>query len=172
MSSTSTERKSGLSADRVKQLIVVIGIAAAADILRNALTGQWSDLAILGLSSIPLCFAWGLVNFGRTELAGQLVLFAVTCMVNAFVWRNAGLQEPAVVAYPTVLMLAGLLFGQRAMLALLALITSFLVALTIADYYGWHSSAAPGTNVASTLSMTGILAVSAAIIWMVKGDFK
>lgn len=172
MNSTSLERDIRVSAGRVKQLIAAIGAAAAMDLLRSAMFGHWSDLAILGLSAIPLLLAWRLVDFGRTEIAGQVMLFALTCMVNAFVWRNAGLQEPAVVAYPTILMLGCMLFGRRAMLSILAAIILFLTVLTAADAYGWHASAPPDSDAANTVSLIAILAVTAIVIGMVNGDFK
>jgi len=172
MNPTSLEQDIRVSPGRVKQLIVAIGVAAAMDILRSAMIGHWNDLAILGLSAIPLLLAWRLVDFGRTEIAGQVMLFALTCMVNAFVWRNAGLQEPAVVAYPTILMLGGMLFGRRAMLSIMAAIILFLAVLTAADAYGWHTSAPPSSDAANTVSLIAILAVTAIVIWMVNGDFK
>src|SRR3982750_4240140 len=103
---------------RLWQVIVATMIGLAISGAINLIEGDWTNLNVHVPAQIALlCALWALRK-GRFELANTVLLVTATVSISVLVWQNSGLRDPAMLAYPAVLVFASTMGGRRLFLFL------------------------------------------------------
>src|SRR6187399_2478946 len=89
---TSAELQGQIGATRVKQVMRLALAAMAISGTGSAITGKWSDAAVLGVSTLAMIVGWWLANRGRTDAATTILLSTLVGMVSVMVWKNGGVH--------------------------------------------------------------------------------
>ena len=91
---------------RLLQVIVatMIGLAISATI--NLVDGDWTNLNVHVPAQIALLGALWALRKARFELANTVLLVTGTVSISVLVWQNSGLRDPAMLAYPAILVFA------------------------------------------------------------------
>ena len=161
---------------RVRRLLQIARLVLAAQLLTAVVYvthHQWpisgALFAAAGLSGLSLVLS----RRGRQALGGGVLLGSLTVLSSTLMWISDGLHDIALMTYPVILIMAGLLGAKRYFFVLLASMLGFVSWLALATYV-WH------TRVDNVLASGGslwrdtnvILLVSAAAVWIVIDDMQ
>jgi diguanylate cyclase (GGDEF)-like protein len=143
-------------------LVIRTGISIAA--------GDWEGAWTLsaGLTAILLCF-W-LNRKGMTEAANLLLLGSLTIVISFMLWIGEGIFDVAILAYPTILIMSGLLLKPRYFFAQFILILGAVTFITYTELAGYHPFQATGTAFVRLTDTALILTVTVASVWVMTHD--
>ena len=157
---------------RLLQLIaasmVGFGISVASDIH----AADWTNLDVHVPTQAVLGVALWACLRGRLRLASALLLATVTAAISLLVWQNAGLRDPAMLAYPGILVFASTMAGRRLFYLTLAVVLGFVTLVAVANVQGWHVNPVPTHSFANLLDVWVLLAIDAFVIWLLAGDLQ
>lgn len=137
------------------------------------MSGEFLELLITAIASLPILAALEINRRGRTQIAGGIVAMSVTVMVTLLATVGAGIRDVAVMAYPAILILAGLML-RRDTTAYLALLVILCVAwLVFGEMLGYYQPEIPQqTGVRQFLIMFTILVITAFAVQVLAGTIR
>ena len=119
-------------------LVSLLGLAAI-----YAAKPSWILTLLLLSGSTMMAASLWLNRRGKTDRATLLLLYSLTATVCGAIWRGEGLHDTVQLAFPTILIIAGLLAQRSHFFLLLGLILIFNCLLAIATFhYGLRVSQA------------------------------
>ena len=126
------------AAVRARRLVQISGLTMAGMgvIAVRAMTYQrWLEVAALAAGIVTLLLCQAMNRRGATEAANLLLVVALTVMVSLLMWNGEGLRDSALLAFPAVLIVAGLLTRPRHMVRLvIAMLLGGVLAAPLAAY--------------------------------------
>ena len=167
---TSAELQGQIGVKRVKQVMRLALAAMALSGAGSAFTGKWSDAAVLGVGTLAMVLGWWLANRGRTDAATTILLSTLVGMVTVMVWKNGGIHDSAMLAYPALLMFAAILGRRDLMLKLVLFIAVVIILLVFSNVYWGHVNVVSSSGLLDLADPLGILAATTAVIWMMTSD--
>ena len=155
---------------RLAQIIAAsmlgFGLSAASDLSED----DWTNLGVHVPTLLALAAALWAWARRRLRLASALLLATVTAAISLLVWRNAGLRDPAMLAYPGILVFASTMAGRRLFYLTLMAILGFVGIVALANVQGWHVNPVPTHSVANLVDVCIVLLLNAFVIWLLAGD--
>ena len=143
-----------------------MGVSAVSDLN----SGDWSNVGVHLPTQLVLAGALWAWSKGRLGIASGLLLATVTAAISLLVWRNAGLRDPAMLAYPGILVFASTMAGRRLFFATLVAILGFVALVAVANVQGWHVNPVPTHSLSNLVDVCVLLAINAFVIWRLAGD--
>lgn len=121
----------------MRTLCLLSAVALCASLLTGLGFAKTVVMVVLGLSAAGCVLAYGLARRGHDRWAVNLMLSTLFLGLSTLMWSNMGLRDPAMAAYPGVLLFTALL-GERLLFRLLltAMVLNVL-AVGLADLNGW-----------------------------------
>ncbi|HCX81697.1 MAG: hypothetical protein A3E00_00200 [Curvibacter sp. RIFCSPHIGHO2_12_FULL_63_18] len=161
---------------RTRRLRQISGLVFAG--LLVATTGyvlerNWAIVWLLlpGMALMLACL-W-LSRLGRVNFANLLFLFSLTGLVCALTWVSEGIKDVALLSFPALLIMAGLLVTARAFFALLGCMVVYLVFLNLAtEVLHWRSTGYVSPPDEQLRDVLTILVVSGLAIWLILNDLQ
>ena len=158
---------------RLAQIARLVLVAETATAVIYAWHGAWLIATALAIGAVlcGLCLAISLG--GRQSLGGAVLLASLTLLASTLMWISDGLHDVALVTYPVILIMAGLLGAKRYFFLLLACMLGFVSWLALATYV-WHTRQdnVLAGGAALWRDTNVILLVSAAAVWIVIDDMQ
>ncbi len=155
---------------RLQQVIVTalagLAVCGAASLAR----GMGANAALIGLAGALLAVALRLVRRGRFGQGLTLLLTTLTVMAASLAWLNRGAHGEAILAFPAILIFAGMLGTRRLLLTLLAAMVLAIGALVTADVHGWRNGAPVPEDYGTIVNLVVILVVTAYSVRLVTSD--
>lgn len=158
---------------RLSQISAMAGIALCVALPFFIYMARWPAVFPLtgGLVMAVLCY--GLNRRGHTAHATLLLLTSMTAMASTLMWSGDGLKDAALLAFPVLLTMAGLLVGKRGYFILWACMMGLLAALTFATVTGWRASPVlPRDPVELWRDVSLILLVGGLAVWTIVNDMQ
>jgi diguanylate cyclase (GGDEF)-like protein len=169
---TADLKASRFKSRRLLQVIVAAMMGLAVSAATNLMAGDWTNLNVHVPAQIALvCALWALRK-DRFDLANTVLLVTVTVAISVLVWTNSGLRDPAMLAYPAILVFAGTMGNRRLFLSLLAMILAVVVLVGVANLQGWHVNAVPKHTVNAMVNVAIALSLTAFVTWLMAGDLR
>ena len=162
-----------LRARRLVQIARLVLVAESITAAVYASHGQWPVALALTAAAAMSVMCLMFSRRGHHALGGGVLLASLTVLASTLMWISEGLHDVALVAYPVILIMAGLLGARRYFFLLLAGMLGFISWLSLATYV-WHTrvdNAAAG-GMALWRDTNVILLVSAAAVWIVIDDMQ
>ena len=161
---------------RSRRLTQIARLALAAQVITAivyASHGQWPVTASVTLGAVMSGLCLILSRHGRQALGGGLLLASLTVLASTLMWISEGLHDVALVTYPVILIMAGLLGSKRYFFVLFACMLGFVSWLALATY-AWHTRQdnVLAGGAALWRDTNVILLVSAAAVWLVIDDMQ
>ena len=156
---------------RMAQISAMVSIAVAVALSYFVYAARWGTVFPLlgGLVISIICFV--LNRRGQTARATLLLLTSITAMSGMLMWLGDGLNDAALLMFPVLLIMAGLLMGKRGYYLLWASMMGLLAVLTWATTKGWRaSSVVPRDPVELWRDVSLILFVGGLAVWTVVND--
>lgn len=160
-----------LRALRMAQISVMVAAALTVALPFFVYQARWKTVYPLlgGLAVALICFV--LNRRGHTARATLLLLTSITAMSWMLMWWGDGLKDAALLAFPVLLIMAGLLVGKRGYYLLWASMMGLLAVLTWATTKGWRASPTlPRDPVELWRDVSLILFVGGLAVWTVVND--
>jgi hypothetical protein len=129
------------------------GLSAGSDLLE----GDRTNLPVHAPALVALLVAMWALRRGRLGLASVVLLVTATAAISLLVWQNAGLRDPAMLAFPGILVFAGTMAGRRLFYAALAMILSVVVLVAVGNVQGWHVNEVPPHSLANLIDVCIVL---------------
>ena len=161
---------------RGRRLVQIARLVMAAQVLTAAIYfshGQLAVTAALAIAAVLSVACLALSRRGRADLGAAILLASLTLLSSALMWISEGLHDVALMTYPVILIMAGLLGTKRYFFVLLAGMLGFVAWISLCTYL-WHTRV-DGTLAGGTSlwrDTTVILLVSAAAVWIVIDDMQ
>lgn len=165
------DASSALRKLRMAQISAMVAIALALILPFFVYTARWQSAIPMfgGLVVSIICFL--LNRKGQTARATLLLLSSITAMSSALMWWGDGLKDAALLAFPVLLIMAGLLVGKRGYYLLWVCMAGLLALLTFATVRGWRASPVlPRDPVELWRDVSTIFLVGGLTVWTLVND--
>jgi len=161
-------RSQSLLKRRVMQFSGLILVAFVAMALRGASTRDHAAL-VAGSAAVVVCLL--LNHQGHTRAASVLLWATVGTMSTVLMLLNHGLHDPALLAYPVILVGAAQVLRPRYFLLLLAALLLLVLSIGLATPSGLRTdgTAVDGVDLSQTLA---ILAATGGMVWLMATDMR
>lgn len=147
-------------------LVACFALVGALNVLRLHLSSAGMELAIAAL--LAVAERWN--ARGRMQQASALMVWTILPGLCALTLIGQGLYDEAPMAFPALLVFAGMFGSRRLFLALLGLMVAAIAALWLLDASGVFPSMPTTANTMRAVVMTLILLASGFFIWLLAGD--
>ena len=148
--------------------LTILGLAVlAARALRAA---RWAEAAIMGAGITMMLLCQSMNRRGATEPANLMLILTLTAMVSMLMWRGEGLRDSALLAFPAVLISAGLLIRPAHVPRLLAAMFLVVAGLLAGTLLGYRTDRAPDALLDRAVDVAIILTISGFAVWVMVGD--
>ena len=101
------------------------------------------EMIIMGVSILPILAAMVLARKNQTEIAGTIIAFALTLMVTVMATLGQGIHDIGIMAYPAILLIAGLILRRELTISLTAVMIACCGWLVFGEIYGIYEPAYP-----------------------------
>lgn len=160
---------------RTRRFLQIAGFTEVALLVRAIISidrGEWSSAMTLtgGLCAILLSLWW--MRNGLKAQANLLLLCTLTAVMSLLAWLAEGIFDVAVLGYPCILIMAGLLLPPRYFVALFALIVGTVGLITYAALVWLHPFDARGETLIRFSDTVLILMVSGFSVWVMTNDLS
>ncbi len=159
-------------ARRLMQITVGTMIGFAVSVVSDWTEGDQGNIVVYVPALLALTAALWAAHRHHFALASGLLLVTATTAISLLVWHNAGLRDPAMLAYPGILAFASTMAGRRLFFALLAMILSVVVLVAVANVQGWHVNPVPRHSIANMIDVSVVLLITAFVIWLMASDLR
>ena len=163
----------GMRGRRLVQIARLVMAAEAATAVLYVSHGDWPVVGALAAGALLAAACLVLSRRGHANFGGAILLGSLTLLSSTLMWISEGLHDVALMAYPVILIMAGLLGAKRYFFILLACMLGFVAWLSLATY-AWHTrvDGMPSGGGSIWRDTTVILLVSAAAVWIVIDDMQ
>ena len=160
-------------AQRVQQIAIFVALAELLVIPVFWVEGLWIAVVPLACGMLMMGVCLLLARLGKIEHAARLLVLSVTVMAGALQWLDQGLRDASVLAFPVVLILAGMLVGLRTFVVLLLSMIAFLGFMTLAtEFWGIRQNRAGYNPLEHWRDASIILVVGGLSVWFIVNDLR
>lgn len=140
--------------------------------MQTVLAQLWLDTALVGLALVAVLIGRRLNQCGLVDASIRLVLFILTALVTISLWFSQGLYSGALLAYPGILIVAGMVAPLRLFLGLLLSMLAAVAVLTYAALSGLQHFEPLPMGVGRMINVSSILLMCAAAVWLLASDLR
>ena len=162
----------GAQAQRLNQISSVLSVVLVVIGVQTVLVNSWSNALLVVLAMLVVMAGARLNARGATDAAVVLVLSTMTALVSTSLWISQGLYSGALLGYPVILIVAGMVSRVRFFVALLLFMLAFVVLLTCAALFGWQTFAPLPMGLGRMVNVSSILLVCACAVWILANDLR
>jgi diguanylate cyclase (GGDEF)-like protein len=155
---------------RLRQITGATFVALLASMAPDLVPPNGPNLAVLGAALALLCGVMVLSWRGRHALAAVVLLTSMQVVLSAMAWKNGGLHDAAVLAYPGLLIFAAMLGSKRLFLGILTAMLLFVTLMFVAHQQGWHVTPPVVVKGSTLVDAIAVLVVIGMSAWLMASD--
>ena len=161
-----------LQAQRLMQIANVLCVVLLCIGAQMLVSRSWLNVGLIGASLVLVLVGRWLNRRGRVEASVMLVLCSLTAMVSASLWFSQGLYSAAVLGFPAILIVAGMVASLRLFVGLLISILAVVAFLTFAALTGLQRFEPLPLGLGRMINVSCILLTCAAAVWLLANDLR
>ena len=161
-----------LQAQRLMQIANVLCVVLLCIGAQMLVSRSWLNVGLIGASLVLVLIGRWLNRRGRVEASVMLVLCSLTAMVSASLWFSQGLYSAAVLGFPAILIVAGMVASLRLFVGLLISILAVVAFLTFAALTGLQRFEPLPLGIGRMINVSCILLTCAAAVWLLANDLR
>jgi diguanylate cyclase (GGDEF)-like protein len=156
----------------LRQIATVLSVALAVVVIQAALLATWLP-ALLGVLAL-VCVRWSaqLSLRGELDRANFVLLSTLTATASAAMWDTQGLYNGTLLAFPVILILAGMLARPRLFVGLLLAMLAVIGLITATSLLGWRTFTPEPLALKRLITLSCTLVVCAVAIWRLASDLR
>jgi len=151
----------GAQARRLNQIANVLGVVLVVMGIQAVLSQSSSNALLVVLAMLVLLVGARMNQRGWTDSAIFLVLGSMTAVVTVSLWLSQGLYSGAMLCYPVILIVAGMVSRLRLFVGLLLFLLVAVAVMAWAAMSGWHVPVPVPIGVARMVNVSCVLLVCA-----------
>ncbi len=158
-----------LRARRFTQIAGFAVLGLTVRVVTSLYNGEWGTAWVLlaGIAAVLLAL---ILNRKRLQQANPLLLASLVIMIAFLAWINEGIYDSSLLAFPCLLIMAGLLLRRSQFVLLFVMTLLAAVFIAYAGLVGWHRFTAMGNPVDRVIDTVVILSVSGLAVWVMTRD--
>ena len=161
-----------LQAQRLMQIANVLCVVLLCIGTQGLAARDWLTVGLVGAALVLVLTGRWLNRRGRVELSVALVLCSLTALLSASMWFSQGLYSAAVLGFPAVLIVAGMVASLRLFIGLLLSILAVVALLTFAALSGLQQFTPLPLGLGRMINVSCILLTCAAAVWLLANDLR
>lgn len=159
-------------ARRLNQISSVLSVVLVIIGVQTVLANSWSNSLLVILAMLAVMVGARLNLRGATDAAIVLVLGTMTAVVSVSLWISQGLYSGALLGYPVILIVAGMVSRLRLFVALLLFMLASVALITCAALFGWQRFVPQPMGLGRMVNVSCILLVCACAVWILANDLR
>ena len=159
-------------ARRLNQISSVLSVVLVIIGAQTVLANSWTNSLLVILAMLAVMVGARLNLRGATDAAIVLVLGTMTAVVSASLWLSQGLYSGALLGYPVILIVAGMVSRLRLFVALLLFMLASVALITCAALFGWQHFVPQPMGLGRMVNVSCILLVCACAVWILANDLR
>jgi diguanylate cyclase (GGDEF)-like protein len=161
-----------LQAQRLVQIANVLCVVLLLIGAQTMVAGSWLNAGLVAAALALVLVGRWINRRGSVELSVALVLCSLTVLVSASLWFSQGLYSAAVLGFPAILIVAGMVASLRLFVGLLLSILAVVAFLTYAALSGLQSFEPLPLGIGRMVNVSCILLTCAAAVWLLANDLR
>ncbi|MWV16954.1 EAL domain-containing protein [Pseudomonas sp. L-22-4S-12] len=161
-----------LQARRLTQIANVLCIVLLLIGLQTIFAQSWLNAGLVLSALVLVLLGRHLNQRGQVDASIILVLSSLTALVTVSLWFSQGLYSGAVLAYPAILIVAGMVAQVRLFVGLLLSMLAVVAFLTCAALSGLQSFEPLPLGLGRMINVSSILLMCAAAVWLLADDLR
>ena len=162
----------GAQARRLNQISSVLSVVLVIIGVQTVLANSWTNSLLVILAMLAVMAGARLNLRGATDTAIVLVLGTMTAVVSVSLWISQGLYSGALLGYPVILIVAGMVSRLRLFVALLLFMLASVALITCAAMFGWQRFEPLPMGLGRMVNVSCILLVCACAVWILANDLR
>ncbi len=162
----------GAQARRLNQISTVLSVVLVIIGAQTVLSHNGFNSALVVVAMLAVMIGARLNQRGATDAAIVLVLSTMTAVVSVSLWTSQGLYSGALLSYPVILIVAGMVSRLKLFVALLLFMLASIAAITWAAMSGWHSFVPIPLGLGRMVNVSCILLVCSCAVWILANDLR
>ena len=159
-------------ARRLNQISSVLSVVLVIIGVQTVLANSWTNSLLVILAMLAVMAGARLNLRGATDTAIVLVLGTMTAVVSVSLWISQGLYSGALLGYPVILIVAGMVSRLRLFVALLLFMLASVALITCAALFGWQHFVPHPMGLGRMVNVSCILLVCACAVWILANDLR
>ncbi len=159
-------------ARRLNQISSVLSVVLVIIGVQTVLANSWTNSLLVILAMLAVMAGARLNLRGATDTAIVLVLGTMTAVVSVSLWISQGLYSGALLGYPVILIVAGMVSRLRLFVALLLFMLASVALITCAALFGWQHFVPQPMGLGRMVNVSCILLVCACAVWILANDLR
>jgi diguanylate cyclase (GGDEF)-like protein len=159
-----------LRSRRFVQIAAFTEIAFAIRTATSLANGEWDVAAATACEMVVILVCLLLRRRGLGATAKMLFLSSLVVTITILIWISEGLNDSAVLAFPTILIIAGLLLKPGHYFALLTMTLASVIFVACAGFVGLHTFKASGSPADRLIDTLLILLIAGFSVWVLTND--
>ena len=159
-------------ARRLNQISSVLSVVLVIIGVQTVLANSWTNSLLVILAMLAVMAGARLNLRGATDTAIVLVLGTMTAVVSMSLWISQGLYSGALLGYPVILIVAGMVSRLRLFVALLLFMLASVALITCAALFGWQRFVPQPMGLGRMVNVSCILLVCACAVWILANDLR
>ena len=161
-----------MQARRLNQIANVLSVVLVIIGAQTLVAQSWLN-SFLVLTAIAVVLLGGRMNRrGATDRAMLLILSSMVALVTISMWFNQGLYSGALLCYPVILIVAGMVSRLKLFVGLLLVMLLSIAAITFASMTGWQVFVPLPLGIGRMVNVSCVLLVCACAVWILANDLR
>ncbi|MDO9323077.1 MAG: EAL domain-containing protein [Pseudomonas sp.] len=161
-----------MQARRLNQIANVLSAVLVIIGAETLLAHSWLN-SFLVLTAIVVVLIGGRMNRrGATDRAMLLILSSMVALVTVSMWFNQGLYSGALLCYPVILIVAGMVSRLKLFVGLLLVMLLSIAGITFASITGWQVFVPLPLGIGRMVNVSCVLLVCACAVWILANDLR
>ncbi|WP_373388476.1 putative bifunctional diguanylate cyclase/phosphodiesterase [Pseudomonas alcaligenes] len=161
-----------LQARRLMQISQVSCAALLCIGLQTLVAGQWWNSGLVLGALLAVLSGIVLIRRGRVDRAIVLVLFTHLAVITLSLWHSQGLYSGALLGYPVLLIVAGMVAPLRLFIGLLLAILAAVAGLTFAALSGLQTFTPQPLGIGRLVNVSALLVLGSVAVWLLANDLR
>lgn len=161
-----------LQARRLVQIVHVQCAVLLCIGVERVVAGRWLDVGLVTLALLVVLGGRMMIGRGRVNIAMAMILFSFTALVSVSLWFSQGLYSGAVLCFPGILIVAGMVAPLRLFVGLLLSILAVVAFLTYAALSGLQTFTPLPLGIGRMVNVSAVLVMCAVAVWLLANDLR
>jgi diguanylate cyclase (GGDEF)-like protein len=161
-----------MQARRLNQIANVLCVALVIMGLQTLLAHNWLNSTLVAVTIGTVLYGARLNRRNATDRAIVLILASMTAIASISMWFNQGLYSGALLCYPVILIVAGMVSRLKLFVGLLLAMLLAIAAMTYASLTGWKVFVPLPLGIGRLVNLSCVLLVCASAVWILANDLR
>ncbi len=153
--------------DMFKRVIISVAVCTSLLVLYFSAVGRFETALTLFFGMVAFVSCYFLAKHKDIKLGTSLFLLIATSFACMFMWRNEGIFDEAILAFPGFLIFAVLLSSVKLAIVLFVIVAANMLLIGLVNEYGIYTHEANASNLDSAIILIIILLMVSFSVYLV-----